>query len=155
MIKTDYVSGFCAWRKLGDVIASIYALGYHENIEAKSDAPPFLTDLRKTVFARAFSGDKNIAIFLGRPPRMSKKFAYFQIPLARVNSESEEFLQDHDVTAQAWDPASKMSYRSETRWSALCAFIKEDILELLYSGHRNDSAKIRYALKTLAFTGIS
>src|ERR1700753_3679214 len=124
VIKTDCVSGFCAWRKLGDVIASIYALGYHENIEAKSNAPPFLTDLRKTVFARAFSGDKNIAIFLGRPPRMSKKFAYFQIPLPRVNSENEEFLQDHNVTTLAWDPASKMSYRAETCWSALCAVIK-------------------------------
>jgi hypothetical protein len=143
--KTDCILGFCAWRKLGDVIASIYALGYHENIEAKAKSPPFLAELRKTVFARAFSGDKNIAIFLGRPPRMSKKFAYFQIPLERVNAESEEFLQDHDITTRAWDPASKTSYRAESRWSALCAFIKEDILELLYSGQRNDSAKIKYA----------
>ena len=155
MIKTDYGSGFCAWRKLGDVIASIYALGYHENIEAKPNAPQFLTDLRKTAFARAFSGDKNIAIFLGRPPRMSKKFAIFQIPLARVNSESEGFLQDHDFTAQTWNPACKMSYRAETCWSALCAFIKEDILELLYSGHRNDSTKIKYVLKPFVFIGSS
>jgi hypothetical protein len=151
-MNIDCAIGFCAWRKLGDVIASIYALGYHENIETKSNAPPFLTDLRKTVFARAFSGDKNIAIFLGRPPRMSKRFAYFQTPLARVNPESGEFLPDSDVTAQPWDPDSTMSYRAETRWSALCAFVKEDILELLYSGHRNNSAKIRYGTKALVFT---
>jgi hypothetical protein len=145
------MSGFCAWRKLGDVIASIYALGYHENIETKADAPHFLIDLRKTVFARAFSGDKNIAIFLGRPPRMSKRFAFFQTPLTRGNVEREHLPQDHDVTTEIWDPASKMSYRTETHWSALCAYTKEDILELLYSGHRNDSAKIRYALQALVF----
>jgi hypothetical protein len=148
VIETDHVTGFCAWRKLGDVIASIYALGYHENIEAKSNVPPFLTDLRKTVFARAFSGDKNIAIFLGRPPRMSKKFVYFQIPSAEANSESEESLQDHNDAQQAWGSTSKISYRAETRWSALCASLKEDILELLYSGNRNNSTKIRYALKS-------
>ncbi|KUJ09037.1 uncharacterized protein LY89DRAFT_318376 [Mollisia scopiformis] len=145
-ILMSYVYGdqsYGAWRKLGDVIASIYALGYHENIEARSNTPPFLTELRKTVFARAYSGDKNVAIFLGRPPRMSTKFAYFQIPSARANPESGEFLQDREVRVQAWDPACEMNYRAETRWSALCAFIKEDILELLYSGRRNDPAKIR------------
>jgi hypothetical protein len=54
-----------------------------------------------------------------------------------------------------WNPASKMSYRAETCWSALCAFLKEDILELLYSGHRNEPAKIRYALKGFVFSGNS
>jgi hypothetical protein len=110
--KTDCSSGLSAWRKLGDVIASIYALGYHENVEHKPNSPQFLTDLRKTVFARAFSGDKNVAIFLGRPPRMSKKFAFFQLPSAKANSENGG--QDNDVAAQAWDPACKMSYRAET-----------------------------------------
>jgi hypothetical protein len=94
-------------------------------------------------------------VFLGRPPRMSKKFAHFQIPLQRANPETENSLQNHDVTVQAWDQASKMSYRADTRWSALCAFIKEDILELLYSGPRKDSAKIRYGSKTLVSIGNS
>jgi hypothetical protein len=95
---------FVLGESLEMLLLPYYALGFHENIEAKSNAPPFLTDLRKTVFARAFSGDKNVAIFLGRPPRMSKKFAHFQIPLANDGEENEEFLQDRDVTARTLEP---------------------------------------------------
>ncbi len=32
VLETDQMIGFGAWRKLGDVISSISALGYHENI---------------------------------------------------------------------------------------------------------------------------
>lgn len=62
--------GYHSWRRLGDLIASIYALGYHEKLDNYPDCPLFLTELRKAVSARVYSGDKNVAIFLGRPPRM-------------------------------------------------------------------------------------
>ena len=148
-MKAKCTSGLGSWRKLGDVIASLFALGYHENIHAKSDAPPFLIELRKTAFARAYSGDKNVAIFLGRPPRMSKRFAYFQIPSGGTNLEDNESSADGETATFEWEPTSVMNYRTGTRWSALCAFITEDILELLHSGHRSDSAKIRYASEPL------
>lgn len=61
-----------SWRRLGDVISSLFALGYHEQIGNKS--PPFLSNLRKAAFARAYSADKNIAVFLGRPPRLHRKY---------------------------------------------------------------------------------
>jgi len=32
-----------------------------------------------------------------------------------------------------------MNYRAETRWSALCASIKEEIMELLFDRNRTDS----------------
>lgn len=68
---------------------------------------------------------------------MSKRFVCFQIPSADVNSENVSETQD-------WCLNSTMSYRAETRWSALCATLKEDILELLYSGYgRHDAEKIR------------
>ncbi|KAJ5798632.1 uncharacterized protein N7503_007928 [Penicillium pulvis] len=128
-IMHSFVDGdhsYHSWRKLGDVISSIFALGYHEDIDSKNDVPFFLKQLRKTAFARIYSADKNVAIFLGRPPRMTKRFCFFQIPL----SSSE--MQGH---SELWDMNEKASYQAETRWSALCASLKEEILELTRKKH--------------------
>ncbi|PWY75196.1 hypothetical protein BO94DRAFT_209682 [Aspergillus sclerotioniger CBS 115572] len=123
-IMHSFVDGdhsYHAWRRIADVISSIFALGYHDDIDAKPDTPDFLTQLRKTAFARVYSADKNVAIFLGRPPRMTKRFSTFQIPASFADPRADCF---------AWDPDGKASYRAETRWSALCASLKEEVLEL-------------------------
>ncbi|CAG9961934.1 unnamed protein product [Clonostachys byssicola] len=117
-----------SWRKLGDVIASIYALGYHQKIDTGMDDFAFLSELRKTVLARMYSADKNVAIFLGRPPRMTKRFCVFQTPLS---TSSLDPTGQQELDMYTWPPNVAPSYRAETRWSALCAFQKEEILELL------------------------
>lgn len=90
--------------------------------------------VRKTAFARIYSADKNIAIFLGRPPRMSKRFCHFQIP----SSFPESYGDDVE-----WDPEAKPSYTGDTRWSALCASLKEEILELARDKQHTCALKIR------------
>ncbi|CAG8139530.1 unnamed protein product [Penicillium salamii] len=125
-IVHSYVDGdqsYHSWRKLGDAISSTFALGYHENIEAKVGIPTFLKELRKTAFARIYSADKNIAIFLGRPPRMNKRFCHFQIPAC------------HNAHGSEWTPDAEPGYRADTRWSALCASLKEEVWELLQDKH--------------------
>ena len=132
------------------MIASAFALGYHENIQSKPEVPPFLVEVRETAFARIFSADKNIAIFLGRPPRMSKTFSYFQIPSGRANSEVELSGPRGHHRIEDWDPNVEISYRAESRWSALCASIKEDILELLVRQDRgHNPQKARSVVKLL------
>ncbi|CAG8888125.1 unnamed protein product [Penicillium egyptiacum] len=127
-IVHSYVDGdqsYHSWRKLGDAISSTFALGYHENIEIKTGIPPFLKELRKTAFARIYSADKNIAIFLGRPPRMNKRFCHFQIPSC----------WDAEEGSAEWTLDAEAGYRADTRWSALCASLKEEIWELLQDKH--------------------
>ncbi|CAI7677319.1 hypothetical protein N7533_006715 [Penicillium manginii] len=126
-IVHSYVDGdqsYHSWRKLGDVISSTFALGYHENTQAKPGIPAFLVDLRKAAFARIYSADKNIGIFLGRPPRMNKRFCHFQIPSCDLNARLNGSTHD-------WDPDTTVGYRADTRWSALCASLKEEVWELL------------------------
>ncbi|KAJ5239473.1 hypothetical protein N7468_004092 [Penicillium chermesinum] len=134
-IVHSYVDGdqsYHSWRKLGDVISSTFAMGYHEDIEAKPDIPQFLIELRKSAFARIYSADKNIAIFLGRPPRMNRRFCHFQIPSCQIRDL--RFGTAIDSTVQdrlAWVPDAIIGYRADTRWSALCAYLKEEVWELL------------------------
>ncbi|KAJ5634219.1 hypothetical protein N7528_002061 [Penicillium herquei] len=142
-IVHSYVDGdesYHSWRKLGDVISSTFAMGYHENLEMKPGIPGFLMELRKSAFARIYSADKNIAIFLGRPPRMNKRFCHFQIPSCQTSTRSDDESAsvtpapnnpNNDNHINFWDPDSKPGYRADTRWSALCAFLKEEVWELL------------------------
>ena len=128
--------GYRSWRKLGDVISSVYALGYHQKMEVDARSPQYIVELRRTVFCSLFSADKNVAIFLGRPPRMSQHFCVFQTPLH--DNEGDEI--------HIWRPNTPVCYRSEMRWAALCAFRKELIVELLSQKKNGDSAqKARYA----------
>jgi len=126
-----------SWRSLGDVVASMFALGYHENIQNKPDVPAFLVELRRTAFGRVYSADKNVAIFLGRPPRMSKRFCYFQIPSSQTIAENQMLGPPGQSGASPWSTDAKMDYISETRWSALCASLKEEILELFFCEDRS------------------
>lgn len=118
-------------------MASVFALGYHEDLDAKSDTPQFLIQLRKTAFARIYSADKNGSLFLGRPPRLSKRFACFQLPDSRLPLDCSAVTLE-PIGTREWDPGSVMNYRAETRWSALCAFVKEEVMELLFDSCRTD-----------------
>jgi hypothetical protein len=94
------------------------------------DCPPFLTELRKAVFARVYSGDKNVAIFLGRPPRMDKRFCHFQVP-SSPGAEDIWLLSGTapgGVDIAEWRPDTRASFMAESRWTAMCAYLKEDIL---------------------------
>ena len=98
-----------------------------------------------SAFARVYNSDKSFAIFLGRAPRMSKRFAHIQMPVGRCDWDAPPEAQ----TISSWATDIEPSYRAEARWSMLCATMKEDILELLLGpeeGHRKARAKWVYSL---------
>ncbi|KAK1854267.1 hypothetical protein CCHR01_03119 [Colletotrichum chrysophilum] len=138
-IAHSYVLGiqsYSAWRRLGDVIASITALGYHQKPPGPASAPLFLVELRKTAFARIYSADKNFSIFLGRSPRLSKRFCHLQVPQGRLILDSEESDQPASDKTGDWTQDAQACYRADTRWSAQCASLKEDILAMLFGDCR-------------------
>ncbi|KAH0592751.1 hypothetical protein MHUMG1_09575 [Metarhizium humberi] len=119
------------WRRLGDVISSTFALGYHEDLNGKADTPVFLLELRKAAFARIYSADKNVSLFLGRPLRMSKRFCHFQLPGDAAVRENHATATEQSGEYR-WASDTEINYRAETRWSAICASLKEEIIELLF-----------------------
>ncbi|KAM5349440.1 hypothetical protein ACJ41O_005945 [Fusarium nematophilum] len=142
-ISHSYVFGvqsYHSYRKLGDVITSIVTLGYHEKLGAASASPLFLVDMRRTALARAYSADKNWAIFLGRPPRLGKKFCHLNAALRQSISVDEEAHSPlaHQGNTLYWSTDSKLSIWAETRWTAACASLKEEILEMFNEQKRDN-----------------
>ncbi|XPS75913.1 hypothetical protein M3J09_007977 [Ascochyta lentis] len=52
------------------------------------------------------------SIFLGRPPRMLKRYC----PIADL--------------PETWEAGERFSYRADTRVHGICALLKEDVLDL-------------------------
>jgi hypothetical protein len=75
---------------MGDLTSSLFSLGYHEKINNSTfTIPAFIIELRRASFARIYSGDKNLAVFLGRPPRICKRYCDFNLPACVMSSGSE------------------------------------------------------------------
>ncbi|KAF2152873.1 hypothetical protein K461DRAFT_225261 [Myriangium duriaei CBS 260.36] len=132
-IAHSYVDGdqsYSSWQRLGDVISSTLALGYHEDIQPYHKIPDFLIRMRRSAFLRIYAADKNVAIFLGRPPRLSRRFCQFSIPLVvqrhwgvyNIGSKSDETVSCSRMSVYAY-------------WSGLCASLKEEVLELFSQKH--------------------
>ncbi|KAG4263733.1 hypothetical protein FPRO03_09009 [Fusarium proliferatum] len=118
--------GYESWRRLGDLSSSLFALGYHQQLESNGPIPPFLRSLRQAAFASSYSADKNVSIFLGRPPRISRKFCHFrQLSLDAYYSYT-------------WAPDSKLDLFADARWAALCAILKEEIIVELFGEEQFD-----------------
>lgn len=136
-------AAYHSFRKLGDVITSIVTLGYHENLGTPDRVPMFLIDIRRTALARAYSADKNWAIFLGRPPRLCKRYCHLHAALRQLAVPSGD--DDNGPSPPGsqrcilrWREDSKMTIWAETRWTAACASLKEEILEMFNDDSRAD-----------------
>jgi hypothetical protein len=83
--------------------------------------PPFLRTIRQAAFGTSYSADKNVSIFLGRPPRILKKFCHLE----------------QAYFSTSWNEDSPLDFYTDTRWSAQCAVLKEDIMVELFGTERN------------------
>jgi hypothetical protein len=97
---------------------------------------------------RAYSADKNWAIFLGRPPRLSKKYCNIRAALTLSLSADDsdgDFGPSPHLDVYHWRSDTKLSTWVETRWTAICASLKEDILEMFRDDRRDRvDARVRY-----------
>lgn len=121
---------------MGDVASSLFALGYHEEIdEAAANIPIFVAELRRAVLARAYAADKSLAVFLGRPSRILKSYRTLQLP------RNIPGIWNDETALENLDPALPeiINYTSDTCCSARFASLKEDVLELFR--HRNSDSE--------------
>ncbi|KAI1931403.1 hypothetical protein LOZ65_001211 [Ophidiomyces ophidiicola] len=69
------------YRCFGDLISDMFSLGYHREQPPGQGIPLFLSQTRKRIFTAAYRSDKNLATFLGRPPRIQSLYCDAGPPL--------------------------------------------------------------------------
>lgn len=66
------------WRRLGDMAATLSAFGLHQE---PVNVPFFLGEMRRRTMVAAYTVDKSLATFLGRPPLICWRYCDIQMPL--------------------------------------------------------------------------
>ena len=129
-----------SWWLMGDLASTITALGLHrgsDNAES-ADVPPYLLELRKRAVSLAHELDKGLATFVGRPPRLHRRYFVLDLPLDLSNKlvmgpvEEFEAAKAELLDDKGWNRHEVMVHtasRHRSLW--LLSVIREEVLELL------------------------
>ncbi|KAJ5128004.1 hypothetical protein N7448_008783 [Penicillium atrosanguineum] len=143
-----YIDYRC-WRALGDLSTVIFTLGLNQP-SSDDDTPFWLSETRKRVMGSAYNVDKQLATFLGRPPRLSWRFCNITLPLDINFKEvvAEPSVRDLAISRLDADGWSKTKSNSQAVWvrvALLMGPVRESILELSLNQQVEDlPAKIEY-----------
>ncbi|CAI7580146.1 unnamed protein product [Penicillium glandicola] len=138
MLRTQQYgdSSYQAWRRLGDLVSTIYAAGIHLETNGVENCPFFLRQWRRRCFVSAFYMDKMMATFVGRPPLMNGRFCTLAAPL---DLSDEVLVAGGDVLSKAiseldsagWNSQGKLHPVTPTRLRYQLAIIREETLEVV------------------------
>ncbi|KAL4952467.1 hypothetical protein BDW69DRAFT_21049 [Aspergillus filifer] len=121
------------WHRLGEVASSAFELGLHR--DCHKDVPVFLREIRRRVYAGVYYIDKNIATFLGRPPRVSWRYADTKAPLdldedAFVADDEEFERAVGELNSEGWNTKPIYLRSSWYRIRHFISIYREELLEL-------------------------
>lgn len=130
--------GYRTWHAFNDAANALLAAGLHQRAQDGHNLPLFLVEMRKHIFVRLYTTDITIATFLGRPPRLSKKFTTVDYPAdideAILSGSALDLeLELKKPTRDGWSVEGKARSGAVLRWAMITSMIREEILELLLS----------------------
>ncbi|KAJ5546573.1 hypothetical protein N7494_004158 [Penicillium frequentans] len=126
-------SDHSVWRRMGDVATDIFALGWHQGQSAS--IPFFLAESRKRLFAATYRNDKSLASFLGRPPRIPKRYCTLVMPYDLsdadlMEDESALMVKLTTMDQYGWSIDKRLKPAAWIRLRFQQSIFREDILEL-------------------------
>ncbi|KAL2808410.1 hypothetical protein BJX63DRAFT_424636 [Aspergillus granulosus] len=137
LLRTQYYgdTSYLAWRRLGNLTATIYAAGLHQESTRAQDCPAFLHQWRKSCFAAAFYADKCLSTFVGRPPFIAYRYCSLSPPLDLSDEDliagGERLNQAiSELDAAGWNPKGNSLRVSMKRLRFLLAVLREQALEI-------------------------
>ena len=123
---------------MGSLISDSYAMGIHREQQLRANAPFFLAELRRRLFAKFYHVDKVISTWFDRPARILRRYSDTRMPLDLTD---EDLLSDGPQLAEArsqlepdgWNLVNssfKTTVWARTRY--ILGPVREKILECAY-----------------------
>lgn len=115
-------SSYEVWQRTGEFISALFAMGLHQEIKEDENTPFFLTHCRKRQFVIGYIVDKSLSTFLGRPPRLPRRFCLIQMPLDLSDNQlmmDGETLQEviSNLDSEGWNPKGMLHVSTALRVS--------------------------------------
>lgn len=131
------MSDYRTWQRQGDVVSLVYALGLHQR-KADERKPFFLAEIRNRAMVAAYAMDKELATFLGRPPRICRQYCDLQFPLDIGWEDLVADASTRDAAIQrlgpdGWNVEGDMDKGARPRLTLLASILREMVLEFSLS----------------------
>jgi len=125
------------------------AMGLHQGNAENPDMPFFLSQQRKKIFAKVYTHDKSISLFVGRPPRLSYRYCKLEMPLdlsgAQLMLQGAELQQAiANLDQNGWNTSGSLYRVTWSRVWYLYSRIREEILEVSL-GSTDEDVEMRIA----------
>jgi hypothetical protein len=101
-----------SWRRVNELATQLYALGIHK-ASTSAHVPVWLKETRLRIFCSSYNQDKSISTFVGRPPRISKRYTDISLPL---DLSDEDIISDNDVLNTAIQTLDEDGWNTKGRW---------------------------------------
>ncbi|KAL4979389.1 hypothetical protein BDW66DRAFT_148502 [Aspergillus desertorum] len=151
LLRTQYYgdTSYAAWRKLGNLTATIYAAGLHQESTRAQNCPPFLHQWRTICFAAAFYADKSLSTFVGRPPFINYRYCSISPPLDIRDEDliaGEEQLRQAmaNLNSAGWNTKGNTLRGSMMRLRFHLAVLREQALEIALGNHDDEAILSKY-----------
>ena len=117
------------------MVTALLSYGLHNEIKVDDRTPFFIAEMRKRLFVVVYQDDKNSALFVGRPPRLTRQYCRIQLPL---DLDDSQFMSDGvelesalaNLSNGGWNPRGVVIQSTFARIFASNALITEEILEI-------------------------
>ncbi|PLB35312.1 putative chromatin structure remodeling complex protein RSC3 [Aspergillus candidus] len=125
------------WQRQGEVVSLVFALGLHQRT-VDERTPFFLSEIRSRTMVAAYSMDKELATFLGRPPRICRQYCDLRFPLDigwedLVADTSIREVAIQQLNPDGWNVQGDPDKGARPRLTLLASILREMILELSLS----------------------
>lgn len=139
-----------SWSRLGELSTDLFALGYHRDVKeagAATEAPEFLIEARRRLFAAAYQLDKSLATFLGRPPRIPKRYTDCKIPKDLSDDALATDKRDlshlrGDLDEDGWNTGLLFQRSTWIRVRYIMMTFRDEILEVSMQNITPETTKI-------------
>ena len=129
------------WTGFSEICDTAVLLGLHLEAPNNADLPFFLRELRVRLFNVIYSSDKFLATFLGRPPRISFRYAVVREPQDLTDAEICSDPQDLQMrlaelaTTGGWSTHGDVNRATWRKATTKRHVLREEILEIVISPH--------------------
>ncbi|KAK3675249.1 hypothetical protein LTR78_004759 [Recurvomyces mirabilis] len=124
-----------AWQLIGDVSSVVYSLKFNKPSVIGEGVPLYLSELRKRALGQIHEHDKLTATFVGRPPRLTRRYCTMQMPFDLANEVIEGSTECLEMAVamlgeDGWDKSRLIMPATRQRVLMILCPLREEVLEL-------------------------
>ncbi|KAH8897572.1 hypothetical protein GQ53DRAFT_817865 [Thozetella sp. PMI_491] len=135
------------WRRLADLAGAVFEAGLHQNSHDSQEIPPYFVEMRRRLFASAYSMDKSLCIAVGRPPMIARHFCQATLPLEidEINFQDASLADlttpSIQLDASGWSLDGGYCVSTWIRLRYLLGTFREQLLNALRESDKENSVE--------------